>query len=68
VGQRLHPHQCVGWLVIPEERDPALFDRWQVLSPVLNNEDRDLGHLLGPGTAGGERTTDVVERLAGLDR
>ena len=54
--------------MIPEQRQQALFDRWQVLVPVIDDEDRDLCHLLSPGTGGSESTADVVERLAGLDR
>jgi hypothetical protein len=68
VGQRLHPDECVGRLVIAEQRQPARFDRRQVLAPVIDDEDRDLGHLLRPSTCGCESTTDVAEHLASLGR
>ena len=34
----------------------------------MNDEDRDLGHLLRPGTGSSESTADVAEHLAGLGR
>ena len=67
-GQRLHPHQGVGWLVIPEQCHPALFDRWQALvTPVTDDEDRYLSYLVRPGAGCSERTSQVGKYLAGLD-
>src|ERR1022692_200889 len=67
-GQRRHSHHRVGRLVIPEQRYPGLFHHRSALTSVVEDEDRDLGALLGPGTAGSESAAEVAKRLAGLGR
>src|SRR5262245_48381747 len=67
MSECLHADQRVRWHVIPVHPNPTLIDHWQVLILVLHDEDRDLGHLIGPGTGRRERTTDVGERLARLN-
>jgi hypothetical protein len=65
-GQRLHSHQGVGWVVIPEKLHPGLFDDWQALvTPVT--DDRYLGDLVRPGTGCSECTAQVGKYLASLD-
>jgi hypothetical protein len=54
--------------VVPEQRHPGLFDNRQVLTPVINDVDRDLGYLLRPGTTSSESTAEIGKHLAGLDR
>jgi hypothetical protein len=54
-GQRHYPDYRVGWLVIAEQRLPGLFDHWQVLWPVMNDIDRDLGDLPGARIVYGRR-------------
>jgi hypothetical protein len=50
--QRVHSRQGVGWLVIPEQCHPALFDRWQALvTPVTDGEDRYLSYWSGRAPA-----------------
>ena len=68
MGQPLDSDQRVDGLVIPEQAHSARFDHRQTLGPVIDDEDGDPGHMLRPGARGGERTTDVVERLASLNR
>jgi len=47
-SQRLNTYHRVDRLVVAEQRNPGVFDCWQVLRPVANNEDRDLGYLISP--------------------
>src|SRR5262245_61728348 len=68
-GQRRHSQQRVDRLVVPEQRHPGLLDYWQVLiTPVVGDVDRDLCHLIWPGTGGRESPAKVSEYLAGLKR
>jgi hypothetical protein len=39
-----------------------------LLIAVVSDEDGELGYLIRPGPCAGERATDVVERLARLNR
>lgn len=68
MGQLLYSDQRVGGLVIPEQSHSGSFDRRRVLGPAIDDEDGDPDHIFGPGARGGEGTTDVVERLASLNR
>jgi hypothetical protein len=54
--------------VIAEQRHPALLDHRQLIAPVVDDEDGDLGHLLRPGAGSRESAAEVGEHLAGLDR
>src|SRR5262249_47912445 len=67
-GQCLYPHYRVGRLVIAKQPHPGLFDHWQVLGPVMNDIDRDLGDLPGAGTGGRQGAAEIGEHLTGLGR
>ena len=67
-GERFYPYYRVGWLVVAEQAQPGLFDHSQVLGPVVNDIDRDLGDLLRGSTGSGEGLAKVGEQLAGLSR
>ena len=64
--QRLPSDQGVGRLVVTEHRHPGWRDVGQVLGLVVNDIDRDLGHLRRSGSGSGKGMADVGERLAGL--
>jgi hypothetical protein len=68
MGERRYAYERVGWLVVPEQRYPTLFDRAQMFIAVVDDEDRELGDVLRSGAASSERTPNVGERLAGLHR
>ena len=52
--------------MLAEQAYPGLLDDRQVLAPVVNDVDRDLGDLIGAGAGGGEGAAEVGVDLAGL--
>jgi hypothetical protein len=58
-GERLHSHHGVGWLVLAEQELSGPLDDRQVLGPVVDDVDRDLGDLFGAGAGGGQGATEV---------
>jgi hypothetical protein len=55
--------------VIAEQPDARLLDHRKMLVPVVVDDiDRDPGHLSGHGPGGGQRPAEVGERLPGLNR
>jgi DNA-binding transcriptional ArsR family regulator len=52
--------------VVAEQHAPSVLDQRQVLLALTGDVDRELGHLLGAGSGGGEGATQVRERLARL--
>jgi hypothetical protein len=52
--------------VVAEQAYPGLLDDRQVLAPVVNDVDRDLGDVFGAGTGGGEGAAEVGVDLARL--
>ena len=68
VGQCVHTQESVGRLVISEQRHSTLFNRRQVLLPVVDDEDPDFVTCSGLARAGSEQRGDVLERLARLNR
>jgi hypothetical protein len=66
LSERLHAYQGGGGLVVTEYRHPGLRNISQISGPVMDDVDRELGHLLGSGSRGGKAAAHVGERLAGL--
>ena len=65
-SQRLNTYQRVDRLVVAEQRNPRVLDHGQVLRPVSNNEDRDLGYLISPRAGRRKSTAEIGEHLTCL--